>query len=109
MFAKQQPATQAERAAIRQSVQTTFKDPYSVRDARISNVMFYTKNGRSSDRYVCISANAKNSYGAYVGIQFSEYRLRNGSVVEVLDNRKEGACLYARLRYAPFPELNGRG
>jgi hypothetical protein len=82
-----------------------FKEPESVRDAKISDP-FTCLNG--SGNCICIEANARNSYGGYTGIELLGIRIE-GNQAEALGK------MYAEARATPcgklvaFPELNGRG
>lgn len=57
-------------------------DPYSIRDAEISNVMLV--DSRNGLRAVCVKANAKNLMGAYTGRQATSLRILNGQVISAL-------------------------
>jgi hypothetical protein len=69
------------------------KDPYSIRDLSIDKP---TKADTWTELYPfvlhawrsCVTYNAKNSYGAYVGIKTYAYYIRNGQVVLW----REGGC-----------------
>jgi hypothetical protein len=78
------PANYAE--IVKGGIKTVFFDPYSIRDAEISepfpggtaiNYSFESGEGW----VVCVRANAKNRLGAYVGLQETAFIIRNGSIV----------------------------
>lgn len=91
-----------------------WKDPYSIRDAKIGSPYFcdnesFSQTGtivKSPASCVCIEANAKNSYGGYTGIR------RTIAVFPELGgvNSKDGGILgfqdYCQ-ELKPFAELNG--
>ena len=68
-------------------LRASLKDPYSVRDLRIERPVadrFFVGllNGGYVDAYqTCVTYNAKNSYGAYVGIRDYRFLLKNGAVL----------------------------
>src|SRR5262245_53489501 len=74
-FDDQRPITPAERAAILADIKRTFLDPYSVRDAEISNAAPSMSLDQQVSFNVCLVANAKNGFGAYSGRQKTLYRL----------------------------------
>lgn len=84
----------------------TLKDPYSVRDAEITDptVIFVGLVNGTSAPGVCVRMNAKNSFGAYIGLQTMAVAFKNGSVMgagePVFDT-----CSKATWR--PFTEMNG--
>ena len=94
----------APSGALRQAAltyaRTTFFDPYSVRDAQISSLLKIPATNRSG---VCIRLNAKNRFGAYIGLQSTSLVFQGDRIVNSLAG--DPACLDARLRYYPFPEL----
>lgn len=80
------------------------KDPYSIRSASISKPTtgFVGLLNGGTRPIVCIKYNAKNSFGAYIGI--------NEAVFFFKDGRIEGGLLghmyaCANAVYGPFPEL----
>jgi hypothetical protein len=90
------------RAAAAIAVRNYLKDPYSVRDARISEPTMLsglmiggTKPG------VCVTLNAKNGFGAYVGVQSFTIPFQGATPIAVF----EGYC--PDMRWTPFRELNG--
>ena len=68
MHERDRPATSTEVASIVSGEGGFLLDPYSARDAEISNVV--TASTTFGPRpMVCVRANAKNAYGAYTGRQ----------------------------------------
>jgi hypothetical protein len=90
--------TRDERALVKYIVTNSVRDPFSIRNAQITDKSF----GKYGFGY-CISINGKNAFGAYTGqkqyeVQFS-YAGR-GSM-------REGSwdCMDQRHKWYPFPEL----
>jgi hypothetical protein len=100
VFASQRPVSAAEKAAIVSAARDYFVDPYSIRDAEISNVVRLNDQGLEA---VCVKANAKNRMGGYTGRSATSVRLVNGKPVSTLDNAP--ACVSPQLKYTRFPEL----
>ena len=100
VLATQRPPTAAEKAAIVNAARDYLVDPYSVRDAEISNVVTLNDKGLKA---VCVKANAKNRMGGYVGRTTVSVRLLNGKPVSTWENAP--ACLNANMSYRRFPEL----
>jgi len=100
VFASQRPVTASEKAAIVSAARDHFIDPYSIRDAEISNVVRLNDQGLEA---VCVKANARNRMGGYTGRSATSVRLLNGKPVNTLDNAP--ACVNPKLRYQRFPEL----
>ncbi|MFK4256443.1 hypothetical protein [Agrobacterium tumefaciens] len=100
VFASQRPITAGEKAAIVSAARDYFVDPYSVRDAEISDVVKLNDQGLEA---VCVKANSKNRMGGYVGRTATSVRLLNGKPVDTLENAP--SCVAPQMRYRPFPEL----
>ncbi|MGB6119092.1 MAG: hypothetical protein WBF87_12810 [Mesorhizobium sp.] len=98
--AMSQPVPPAIKAAIVAAARDTLVDPYSVRDAEISHMMFNAKSGL---HWVCVKANSKNRMGGYTGRQALEVWVRNGQLAGNLPNSP--ACNLPSLRWEPFTEL----
>jgi hypothetical protein len=107
----QQPPTNY-RDQIRSYVKTNFKDPYSIRDAKIANSPMRDDTPlplpsglwASGFYVVCFSANAKNAFGAYAGITAHGAIFIDGVLNSVISNpRFDHFC--SQASYAPFPEL----
>lgn len=72
-------------------IKNNFKDPDSVKDLEIFKPVKFNYRTpvpiweTANDTYgyaICFSCNAKNSYGAYVGIQTSRLFVRDGIVLQ---------------------------
>ncbi|MBB4170434.1 hypothetical protein [Rhizobium sp. BK538] len=97
----QRPPSKALKTAIVNAARDFLLDPYSIRDAEISNVVLFNPQARIDA--VCIKANAKNGYGGYTGRQATSVSLRDGKILGATAN--DVRCLDPRLGYHPFKEL----
>jgi len=79
-------------------VRESFFDPYSIRDAAITEPAMSTYAGLPAWS-VCIRVNAKNRMGAYTGRKSTAIYIRNGQVVG-----SDETCLISGTQ-RPFPEL----
>lgn len=76
---------------IKGDLNQKLKDPYSIRDLSISrpvSAAFWTgviHGGNVKAWGSCVRYNAKNSYGAYVGMQAFTYFIKSGAVIWTLD------------------------
>jgi hypothetical protein len=100
VFASQRPVSTGEKAAIVSAARDYFVDPYSVRDAEISDVVRLNDQGLEA---VCVKANSKNRMGGYVGRTATSVRLLKGKPVSTLENAP--SCAMPQMRYHRFPEL----
>lgn len=96
----QTPPTADVRRQIVEGAKKIAYDPYSIRDAEISNMVPYHKPG---EFVVCVKANAKNLYGAYTGQQGTLIGFTKYKAVSALANHP--MCRMESIRYHPFPEL----
>jgi hypothetical protein len=101
VMASQRPPSAAIKAAIVRDARDYLVDPYSVRDAEISNVMDATPDGKL--QFVCVKANAKNRMGGYTGRTTISVRLVGSNPVST--NPNATACGMPLLRWHPFKEL----
>lgn len=99
VLASQRPPTASEKAAIVNAARDVLFDPYSVRDAEISNVVSLG-NGAEA---VCVKLNSKNRVGGYTGRTANFVRLYNGRPVSLQE--KAPFCLEPSLDYRKFSEL----
>lgn len=107
-YLAQRPPTADERAQILAGIRDSFVDPHSIEDAEISNVV-QDSTGRHA---ACVYLNARNRLGGYTGKQFSKAGFDpSGHMTEILGENDspivEFVCSKERMRYQPFPELNG--
>ncbi|SCX00802.1 hypothetical protein DSM25558_0180 [Agrobacterium sp. DSM 25558] len=100
MYGAQTPASPVIRAAIVEHVRNTFFDPYSIRDAEISNQLRLSSLGVD---VVCFKANAKNRMGGYIGRKAVSVRIKDGKVNSWVEEAT--GCSDPRLKYEPFPQL----
>ena len=99
------PPSNARAAALGYARQSFF-DPYSVRDASISQpfVIPYGLAGQSQAWVVCVRANAKNRFGAYAGVQ-ETLVVFDGDTVDATRSGRDVASACRSAQYGPFPEL----
>jgi hypothetical protein len=109
-FVDQRPPLPSERAAILREIKSTFFDPYSVRDAEISNASpSMTIDGQTMFN-ICLRANAKNQLGAYAGRQVTQYYFTAASELVGSNTTSAGLlCGSSELRYLPFTEAEQLG
>jgi hypothetical protein len=81
------PSPQGAEAAIQQFFRTTLKDPYSMRDLLIHAPQpecyprgLINGGGSVCGHKVCVSINAKNSFGAYTGAEVYVFWFRGDRV-----------------------------
>lgn len=102
------PTTAATRQIVVQYVRESFKDPYSIRDAEISN-SWRTEQGMqqlgSSSYAVCVRMNGKNSYGAYTGRKATAFVINQNKVIT--SDEDSVVCNDARRvsSWTSFPEV----
>lgn len=87
------------RQQIVKQVRTTFFDPYSIRDAEISEPF-----PNKSVIAVCIKMNAKNRMGGYIGIKPTAYYFKNGGFAFSETDFAPVVC--DKAKYGPFPEID---
>ena len=94
------------RAAALGYARQSFFDPYSVRDASISQpfVIPYGLAGQSQAYVVCVRANAKNRLGAYAGLQ-ETLIVFEGDAIDASRSGSDVASACRSAQYGPFPEL----
>lgn len=94
----------AYREIVKEYVRSTFKDPYSIKDARISeptSVFVGLVNGGHVPG-VCVAMNAKNGFGGYTGTKVYSVAFSGSSVMmmhEPINNSCQGVTL------SPYPEI----
>ena len=109
VYANQRPPTAEERQAVLAQIRVTLFDPYSVRDATISNVLAPSSviTASKNAKAVCVRLNAKNRFGAYVGLTYTMYKFSAEGALLAADDTPiaQQECADARLGYMPFTEL----
>lgn len=93
------PASPSIKAQIVRDARDLLVDPYSIRDAAISDVATFT-NGTQG---VCVKANTKNKMGGYSGRQTMAITIRNGQLSG--NTMNSPLCTRPDVIYRPFPEL----
>lgn len=99
-IAQSTPPSAGLKASIIHDARDYLADPYSIRDAEISNIQ---RNPKTGIEWVCVKANAKNAMGGYTGRQTIEIDARGSTLVGNLPNSP--ACSNPALRWQPFPGL----
>lgn len=89
------------RQIVAQNLRETLFDPYSVRDAQISEPRVHS--AMAGPRWnVCFRGNAKNRLGAYTGLDYIVFVIKDGRITASAD----GAALSCQgAAFGPFPEL----
>jgi len=84
----------------------TLKDPYTVRDAEITEptVIFVGLVNGTTAPGVCVRMNAKNSFGAYTGVQAISVAFKAGKVF-LVNPPLFDTC--TKASWTAFPDLNG--
>lgn len=83
-----------------------FRDPDSIRDAKISEPITCPA-GRNT--CVCIELNARNAYGGYTGMQELMVHFLTPDTPQIFGDKGLGELARPYCRgYVPFPELNAR-
>jgi hypothetical protein len=87
------------RALVVAEARQKFFDPYSIRDATISEPI----PGMGNLSTVCVRANAKNRLGGYTGQNVTAFVFSGGRIVMSDQELTILPCISAT--YGPFPEL----
>jgi hypothetical protein len=93
------PPSASLKAKIVRDARTFLADPYSVRDAGISNVATFNDGSQG----VCVRANVKNKMGGYTGRQNLAIIIRNDVLVGNIP--KHRLCARPDVPWNDFPEL----
>lgn len=104
--AAQEPIPANYREAAREYLRSSLFDPYSVRDASVSEPRRQASwvMGAPEAWTVCVRMNAKNRAGGYTGIKETVLLYRGGRVAESTDGPAPYYC--GDARYEPFSELS---
>lgn len=98
--------TKAEVDAVVEKLRRTLRDPYSVRDAAISNVGHYDNGFGEAGEYVCVQFNAKNQYGAYVGLKTSLLTLNPDGTIGKPATLVSPRALCTGIPFRPLKEMD---
>jgi hypothetical protein len=88
---------------------SAWKDPASIRDARIglpysSGCWGHAEHWvQQVDACVCIATNAKNSFGGYTGLKPQVALIQNGRILDLIPARMHDQC----SNLVPWPEFDG--
>lgn len=99
IVAKSTPPSSALRAQIAEAARDFLIDPYSVRDAEISNVGTFSTGTQG----VCVKANAKNRSGGYTGREVMGITFKGGVLTGTYP--RHPYCNAADLKWHRFNEL----
>lgn len=90
------------RQQILERARAEFFDPYSIRDAGISQpITGQALSGQVVS--VCVRANAKNRMGAYTGQKVTAFTFQNGQISTT--DHQYAALTCASAQFEPFPEI----
>lgn len=89
------------RQKVAQSLRSSLYDPYSVRDAQISEPSVHMAMIGPLWN-VCFRGNAKNRFGAYTGVDYVLFVFKGGQISTVA---AESALSCQGATFGPFPEL----
>ena len=102
------PANYREIAA--DYIRSSFKDPYTIRDAEIAAPIpgrgpSLNADGFKTPWVVCVKANAKNSMGAYTGRKITALAVSDSRVVNAWDETQYSAVACEGAVYQAFAEI----
>lgn len=91
-------------------VKSSFKDPYTIRDAEIAAPVpgrgpSLNADGFKTPWVVCVKANAKNAMGAYTGRKVTALAVSGERVVNSWDELQYSQMACDGAVYQPFPEI----
>ena len=100
------------KTTVREHVLRSFFDPYSIRDASISEPV-WSRKGEPNGWLVCLEANAKNRMGGYTGLSRTAYYVRIGGHLVGSETGDYGNYICTgrtltgmrTLTFSPWPEL----
>jgi starvation-inducible outer membrane lipoprotein len=98
------PAPANYKEQVKQYIQRTLFDPYSIRGAAITQP-FPKSYGFSNIWAVCVEMNAKNRYGAYTGLQRMGFYFQQGQITNSEVHVVYGFCYDKSLVFTPWPEV----
>ena len=102
-----EPPPAGYREQVTARVKKSFFDPYSIRDAALSQpfVQNAAFDGITPIPHrgwmVCVRANAKNRMGGYIGLKETGYMFKGGQIVDADFNPP----FCAGAKFEPFPEI----
>lgn len=100
---KRMPTAEEVRVAV-YLIKENWLDPYSVRDAQISEVV----GADDSFRQLCVKGNAKDSNGAYSGMKYHLVTMNppTDGRIYILQVDEKGVETCRALKWRAFPELS---
>lgn len=104
------PAPANYRQLAAEHVRTSFKDPYTIRDAEIAAPKPGSGPSLNADGFktpwvICMRANAKNALGAYTGRKVTAIAVSDARVVNAWDDVQAAGYICQGVAYEPFPEI----
>ena len=103
--APSEPLPTNYRQMIVEKAKEAYFDPYSIRDASISQPLAGVSLA-GAIQTVCVKANANNRFGAYTGIKASTFVFKGGVITAAMEDPGGYQCEGSSpARYTPFPEL----
>ncbi|MEX2552592.1 MAG: hypothetical protein WD627_06290 [Actinomycetota bacterium] len=102
-----EPAPVDYRSIALAGLKTTLFDPYSVRDAQISQPQWLGSwnLGEGNGWVVCFRGNAKNRMGAYTGIKDTAILIRGNKVLATNSDLPPNSYYCGSAVFGPFPEI----
>ena len=107
MVVRTYPTSAETKLTIRELVRNNFRDPYSIKDAAISN-SWQTDRGLSiSPTYfsVCIKFNSKNKFGGYNGRRKLLLAFQDAKIIETDFDSELCDDTKRAMTYEPFQEI----
>ncbi|MBA5777987.1 hypothetical protein H2509_12720 [Stappia sp. F7233] len=93
--------TQEDKKLIINYFRNNYNDPYSIRDAEISDTIV----GLKGRKMICVYLNSKNSFGAYAGRKLVEFNLVYNRIIWYWEDQNSCQMLVNHgLKLHPFPE-----
>lgn len=93
--------TVAHKKLLIEAVKEHFYDPYSIRDAELSNLLRFPNRSTG----YCGRLNAKNAVGGYSGRQYVEVGIRGGLIVSYHPNSYWCKAQQNHIKWNRFREL----
>ena len=91
------------RQVIADDIRNTFADPYSIRDASISQPIPRPDLIFGNPHTVCVRMNAKNRMGGYTGMRATMFTFKDG---RLSGNDPDMSSVCTNASYAAFPEID---
>jgi hypothetical protein len=102
------------RQTVAEYVRTAWVDPYSIRDAAISQPfpIRYGLMGQDTVWFVCVRDNARNRLGGYTGLTETPIAFTGNAIdrnrSDIVRTEMGGRTMCKPAVYEPFPEIEGK-